>query len=326
MSARFLICHLGTTATHGHASGGENGYMVDKRPWLDPESAWWAKAARAKYHIDALASDVRRFMAGGTFDVVPERGDEPGETIYRLRMSEPIPARFSTIIGDALHNLRSALDCAACEMARRNVGRGLTEREERACELPVVNQPSKLYAFFSSKQRVRLYNMSDRQAIRAVQPARLHDYLTENGQSPAHDRSEEVAYDHLTILSRLSNIDRHRRLHPVTCGRGDIPVYWGSDGRTQFRWKPGTPPPFKDGSILGHLFADPKRSAPLPKPHHEIALRLLEPQAAGAMDVVSLLESLHGDVTNRVLPRLLGPRPGLHVGEPTYTEPPTRVE
>src|SRR2546425_11702985 len=97
--------------------------MANPNWWLDPESAWWAKADRARHHIDDMAAEVQEFMTGGTFDVVREQGSEPGETIYRLRMSESIPIHFSTMIGGILHNLGSALDCAACEMARRHVGR-----------------------------------------------------------------------------------------------------------------------------------------------------------------------------------------------------------
>src|ERR1700750_2920220 len=73
---------------------------------------------------------------------------QPGETIYRVQMSKPIPIHFSTMIGDVLHNLRSALDCAAWEMARRTVGRDLTEQEEHACEFPIRSKPSELRKFF----------------------------------------------------------------------------------------------------------------------------------------------------------------------------------
>ena len=107
-------------------------------------------------------------------------------------MSKPIPIHFSTMIGDVLHNLRSALDCIACEMARRSVGRDLTEQEEHACEFPIRSKPSELRKFFKHDRRTNLYGPEERQAIRAVQPARLHDYLVENGQIPAHKRSDPI--------------------------------------------------------------------------------------------------------------------------------------
>jgi hypothetical protein len=78
--------------------------MIDMMSWLDPESAWLAKADRATHHIDDLAAKVQEFLAG-SFGVVPEQGNQPGETIYRVQMSKPIPIYFSTMIGDVLHNL-----------------------------------------------------------------------------------------------------------------------------------------------------------------------------------------------------------------------------
>jgi hypothetical protein len=202
-------------------------------------------------------------------------------------------------------------------MARRTVGRDLTEQEEHACQFPIRSKPSELRKFFKHCLRTNLYGPQERQAIRAVQPARLHDYLAETGQIPAHKRSEEVAYDFLTVLNRLSNIDKHRRLHVVTCWP-DL-VYWGSDGPSKRRWAWGALP-LKNGGILGHLYVDSEHPEPPPSLHHEMELRIPGPPGAASMDVVDLLGEIHRDVTVRVLPRLLGPQLGSRVGEPTYTD------
>src|ERR1700722_18658534 len=86
--------------------------MPDQTWWLDPDCAWWAKADCAKGHIDTLGGQVDDFLRTGSYEVLPEQGS-PGETLYRLRMSRRVPTHFSTTLGDALHDLRSALDCAA---------------------------------------------------------------------------------------------------------------------------------------------------------------------------------------------------------------------
>jgi hypothetical protein len=174
-----------------------------------------------------------------------------------------------------------------------------------------------LRKFFNHGLRTNLYGPQERQAIRAVQPAWLHDYLAVTGQIPAHKRSEEVAYDFLTVLNRLSNIDKHRRLHVVTCWP-DL-VYWSSDGPSKRRWAWGALP-LKNGGILGHLYTDPEHPEPPPSLHHEMELRIPDPPGAAGMDVVDLLGAIHRDVTVRVLPRLLGPQPASRVGEPTYTD------
>src|SRR2546429_6479791 len=83
---------------YGSEGGGKLGCMAGPDWWLDPESAWSAKAARARQHLDSLRAEVDDFLRGGSCEVVPEQGSQPGETIYRLRMSQPIPIRFSTVI------------------------------------------------------------------------------------------------------------------------------------------------------------------------------------------------------------------------------------
>jgi hypothetical protein len=173
--------------------------MTDQPRWLDPECAWWAKADCAKGHIDTLAQQVNDFLRAGSYEVIAEPG-RPGETIYRLRMSQQIPIYFSTTLGDALHDMRSALDCAAGGMARRHLGKDLNEKQEHACEFPICSKPAELQEFFKREPRPRLFGPLEQQAIREVQPAALHDELAAQGRTDLHKRSEELAYDLLTVL------------------------------------------------------------------------------------------------------------------------------
>jgi hypothetical protein len=271
--------------------------------WQDPTSAWWAKVNRAKHHINALAADIDSFLGSTAYEVLAEPGEQPNETIYRLRMQLPIPIHFSTTIGDALHNLRSALDYAAYEMARRHVGRDLTEKEELACEFPIRDDPAKLDKFFSAPGRQALYGPRERQAIRDVQPAWLHDEVARRGVKELHPRQDEVTYDPLWLLSRLSNIDKHRRLH-LTAWWPDI-AYWGSDEPSHRRWRWGEPP-YEDGRILGRLIDDSMHPEPPAMLHQEMTLRILYP-GAESQDIVRLLKGIQEDLTYRVLPRLLDP-------------------
>lgn len=56
--------------------------------WVDPESAWMAKAACAKSHIDNLAGQVRDFQQSGALQVEAEP-QSPGVTAYRLMLNDP---------------------------------------------------------------------------------------------------------------------------------------------------------------------------------------------------------------------------------------------
>ncbi len=104
--------------------------------WLDPTSAWWAKANRAQHHVRSLGQQVEAFRASTPYTVVPQATDTPGRTEYRLRVHQPMPVEISTTVGDVLHNLRSALDSLAYEIARRGLDRPMTIEEEEACAFP----------------------------------------------------------------------------------------------------------------------------------------------------------------------------------------------
>jgi hypothetical protein len=123
--------------------------MTFDQSWLDRTSAWWAKADRAHNHLRSLDQLVAKFRASEPYTVVPRPTDIPGRTEYRLHIHNPMPPEISTTIGDILHNLRSALDSLAYEIALRGVDRPLTAKEERACVFPVKDTPEQFEQFFN---------------------------------------------------------------------------------------------------------------------------------------------------------------------------------
>jgi hypothetical protein len=158
--------------------------------------------------------------------------------------------------------------------------------------------------FFSKRGRQALYGPCERQAIRDVQPAWLHDQVARQETMELRPREEEVAYDPLWLLSKLSNIDKHRRLHLTAWWWPDI-VYWGSDEPSHRRRRWGEPP-YEDGRILGRLIDDSRHPEPPATLHQEMTLRILYP-GAESQDIVRLLKGMQEDLTDRVLPRLLDP-------------------
>ncbi len=70
------------------------------------------KLERAVHHINDLNTRVRAFLAGKPFKLVERINRQAGEVSYRVKKEKPIPPAFSLIVGDAVHNLRAALDLA----------------------------------------------------------------------------------------------------------------------------------------------------------------------------------------------------------------------
>lgn len=68
------------------------------------------KIDRAKHHISELAGEVNAFLVEKPFKLVRRTDPKAAERVLIVKANKPIPPRFSLIVGDAVHNLRSALD------------------------------------------------------------------------------------------------------------------------------------------------------------------------------------------------------------------------
>src|SRR6266700_1577120 len=90
-----------------NAAGASVGF---DQTWMDQSSSWWAKANRAKEHVDSLRRQVDEYRASAPYSLTPEPTEKPDRLAYRLRFSKPAPVAISTTVGDVLHNLRAALE------------------------------------------------------------------------------------------------------------------------------------------------------------------------------------------------------------------------
>jgi len=82
------------------------------------------KIARARRHLTEVASEIGNFLGRRPFAVIVEAPPPgaPDFRIWKVRVRERLPDHLSSIVGDAAHNLRSALDLLACDVVRHNGG------------------------------------------------------------------------------------------------------------------------------------------------------------------------------------------------------------
>jgi hypothetical protein len=140
---------------------------------MDPELSWWAKIGQAERHCERLTELYNRYRAAEPFHVEAVPTAEADEVAYRLRLTEPIPLEIPLIVGDLLHNLRSALDSLVYEMTTRAVGRRLQPEEERACQFPIAPDPGDVRGFLHPKRDSQLDHSAlpaRRDPVRAAVP------------------------------------------------------------------------------------------------------------------------------------------------------------
>jgi hypothetical protein len=74
------------------------------------------KVERAKKHINDLNGVFLGFTNTKTYEVFIERESQGWDDLLKVRAIQTLPPEFALVLGDALHNLRTALDYAANEI------------------------------------------------------------------------------------------------------------------------------------------------------------------------------------------------------------------
>jgi len=88
----------------------------------DPLFSSKLKADRAKRHIVELNNGIIDYIKSKPYRVVVEQGTNSPNHLWTLRVRNEVPHNFAVIIGDAIHNLRSALDLLASDLVELNGG------------------------------------------------------------------------------------------------------------------------------------------------------------------------------------------------------------
>ena len=145
-----------------------------------------AKLNRAKEHINNLKVEFDAFLAKDPykFSIKYDEHRTHGTIIVRVRAEAPI-LRWSVFIGDAIHNLRSALDHLVCQLV-------LTGKSQ------IARQQFPIY------RTAHAYNSSKRADVKGVCPRaeQIIDRLKPHGEG----------IKSYWRLSQVDNYDKHRLL------------------------------------------------------------------------------------------------------------------
>jgi hypothetical protein len=84
-----------------------------------------SKLKRADKHIDEFKAVVDNFVSGYPYRVIAQENTNPALLTWVAKVTEDVPSNLACIIGDAIHNLQTALDLLACAIVRkRNLSLG----------------------------------------------------------------------------------------------------------------------------------------------------------------------------------------------------------
>lgn len=196
---------MGTVAPSETRPGGR--CHTDRVPELDGCAI---KLARAEGHVQELESEIKgQFDGKYTFAV--DRGSD-GRYLYRVENLPGIPKRWSAIVGDALFNIRSALDHLAWQLVLLE-----GKKPTRRTQFPIlVTQPQ------DERGRQTPVNV-----IPALERQDVIDELHRVQPFSEVGPGDNAAQTPLARLAALNNIDKHRLLLTTAGALDANEMYWG---------------------------------------------------------------------------------------------------
>lgn len=152
------------------------------------------KYQRALSLAEDLTADILELRKAGGLSV---RGDTrrfekaTSEVQFLTSESTELPTAWSPVIGDIIQNLRAVFDYTWYALATLALGREPTEQEARTIQFPCVKRRED----WDGHRHVTHVSREARALAERVQPFQFEDET------------------YLELLVRLSNHDKHRRLH-----------------------------------------------------------------------------------------------------------------
>ena len=152
-----------------------------------------AKIDRANELLDEIRAEAEAFLAGPSYEL---RGVYDATTHtweQRVHIVREPPLRLGVIVGDYVHNVRSALDQLVWQLVLLNGG-----KPTRRNQMPIEDTPAK--SAESAKRMLRGVSVGHRASLERAQPYHAAGDLIEHP---------------LRVLRELSNLDKHRVVHPA---------------------------------------------------------------------------------------------------------------
>lgn len=204
----------------------------------------YAKIERANQQTDALKKIFESFYESKPYIIRQELYPQAGEKRLIFH-ADPLPLEWSVIIGEIVHDLRSALDHSIYELTCIENGNPLDKTE-----FPIFENEG---LYFEVNRRGEPTRKSGLFKIRGIRDTRRLAVI--KGLQPFEFRKTHKPHEHpiLAFIHELNIVDKHRTLHLCRMATTEIAVHWLrdthpisntlvmrrlEDGAELARWKP----------------------------------------------------------------------------------------
>lgn len=259
------------------------------------------KLMRAREHLEVLGNELAAFTVGEPYRIAHEPNADGSEHIFRAEAPKHPPPRLGVIAGDALQNMRSALDHLAWGLTPAST----RQTSERDIYFPIYTKESAFiqtdrktpsgYGRRSGMHKIWTMGSRERTAIQELQPY----------------KSRHPDEHPLFLLNELARVDRHQSLSLIGAVNPSVSYGWrkrgthtpyGVDFSFLKRDMVHLLRPFEDGAVLGEfVFNQPEMEVNFQSPPH-ITFRNEGP--AKSRHVLGTLTSIRRYIERVVVPKL----------------------
>ena len=202
-------------------------------------------------HLHELRTKIAEYLAREPCEHELVYGDR-GRVSLRLRVREEPPREIGAIVGDMLHNLRSALDARVFAIAEDLFGT-LESPKDRSIALPIADTRAE-FKLRTAPRRKHLGDAGAEQLRSIVRPLQVFGptsryWCEQHGSTDvADEHSNHLATaTRLLRIAALSNIDKHRGMHLPWLGVDHIESWSTKAEPVSFGIEPG---PWGDGTLI----------------------------------------------------------------------------
>jgi hypothetical protein len=174
-------------------------------------SSWRLKIERAKHHLRDLHQAVEQYTQRHPYSAwrIQQRDGEPDVWRYKLLFWPDVEPYLAMILGDVVHNLRSALDHLAVAIAP----------PDRAGDASFPIHTENIWTKDAGGAPLLKHKGARRSFKRAVK--RMPDAAVAIIRKLQPCFSDQPEANHLAILNWLEQADKHRNLVPYALGLQD---------------------------------------------------------------------------------------------------------
>lgn len=249
------------------------------------ETSWSAKTNRAALLKEELTQKIAEFLEQypPTLQLHKSEGLTYSVTVHFTR---ELPSTFSTILGDLIHNYRSALDSATFALVEAHA-RGRDFKVENV-KFPICDKRG---YFGEGKWHQKILPKEVVSFFEGLQP------YSWAGVADSHEDDTEFCKGHpLARLQEISNSDKHRLIKFLYVYLGMFSIHPIQGGLKSSKFV--SPQPWKNGDKI-YEFELNQAGEVFLNPEFKIALEQ-DVLPAGIQDLENLLGAIHGQVRHAI--------------------------